>query len=186
MTSNRIHITGAAGTGATTLGSALAERLGSKHFDTDDYYWKPSSPPYQESRDVESRLALLRPALTAADSWVLSGALEGWGDPLIPFFDFVIFLQVPTEIRMLRLRHREERQFGREAIDAGGPMEPRYRDFLRWAQAYDTAGKHQRSRELHEDWLAQLPCKILRLNGIPPVDRQIERILKVVSAGSPG
>ena len=35
----RIHILGAAGSGTTTLGRALAERLQCPHFDTDDYFW---------------------------------------------------------------------------------------------------------------------------------------------------
>jgi len=35
----RIHILGASGSGTTTLGRALAERLQCPHFDTDDYFW---------------------------------------------------------------------------------------------------------------------------------------------------
>jgi len=186
MAKKRIHITGAAGAGTTTLGAALAARLGISHFDTDDYYWKPSEPPYQESRDVEGRLDLLRPALATADAWVLSGALEGWGDPLIPLFDLVIFVQVPTEIRLLRLRHREERRFGKEAISPGGSMHPRYRDFLRWAASYDTATAPQRSLKLHEDWLSHLPCKVLRLGGLQPAERQMNRVLKIVGDGTAG
>jgi adenylate kinase family enzyme len=182
MMGGRIHITGAAGSGTTTLGARLAARLSVEHFDTDDFYWEPSNPPYQKSRAAEDRLALLQPALAAADSWVLSGALEGWGDPLIPLFDRVIFLQVPTAIRLLRLRHREAQRFGEEAISKGGPMFARYQDFLVWAQSYDTAGMDQRSRDLHEDWLSRLPCEILRLSGVPPVDRLLSQILKAVGA----
>jgi adenylate kinase family enzyme len=39
---SRIHILGASGSGTTTLAKALANELGYKHFDTDDYYWIPS------------------------------------------------------------------------------------------------------------------------------------------------
>lgn len=186
MAKQRIHITGAAGAGTTTLGAVLATRLGVCHFDTDDYYWKPSVPPYQESRDVEGRLELLRPALTDSDSWVLSGALEGWGDPLIPLFDLVIFLHVPKQIRLLRLRHREERRFGKEAISPAGLMHPRYRDLLRWAEAYDTASAPQRSLKLHEDWISRLPCEVMRLGGLQPAERQVKQVLKVVGDGIAG
>lgn len=180
----RIHVTGASGSGTTTLGGALARRLGIIHFDTDDYYWLPSDPPYQKSRAPEERLALLEAALAGADSWVLSGAAEGWGDPLIRFFDLVIFLQVPTEIRLLRLRHRERQRFGEKAINPGGPMHPRYRDLIHWAQAYDSADENTRSRKRHEEWLSGLSCRVLRLSGIPPVERQLERVLNVVSRSS--
>ena len=181
----RIHITGAPGSGTTTLGAALAEKLDVKHFDTDDYYWQPSDPPYQKSREAEQRLDLLRADLMSAESWVLSGALERWGDPLTPLFDLVVFLQVPTEIRLLRLRHRERRRFGEAAIRPGGSMHPRYRDFIHWAQTYDDAGDHRRSRRLHEDWLSRLSCEVLRLNGIPPVDRQIGQLLDRISRPEP-
>ncbi len=181
----RIHVTGASGAGTTTLGAALARQLGIVHFDTDNYYWLPSDPPYQKSRDAEERLALLEPALTKAGSWVLSGAVEGWGDPLIPLFDLVILLQVPTEIRLLRLRHRERQRFGEEAINPGGPIHSRYRDLIRWAQAYESADEQIRSRKRHEEWLSCLSCRILRLSGIPPVERQLERVLKIVSPNDP-
>lgn len=177
----RIHVTGASGAGTTTLGGALAGRLGVDHFDVDDYYWLSSDPPYQKSRDVPERLGLLQTLLTPADSWVLSGALEDWGDPLIPLFDLVIFVQVPTEIRLLRLRSRELQRFGEEAISPGGTMFERYRDFIHWAQSYETADEQRRSRKRHEDWLSGLSCKVLRLSGVPPTDRQLEKILRTIS-----
>jgi hypothetical protein len=38
----RIHILGASGTGTTTLGKALADRLNCPHFDADRFYWLPT------------------------------------------------------------------------------------------------------------------------------------------------
>ena len=53
---NRIGITGASGCGVTTLGQALAARLGAVHIDTDDHYWVETDPPYREKRDVAERM----------------------------------------------------------------------------------------------------------------------------------
>jgi adenylate kinase family enzyme len=36
----RVHIFGASGSGTTTLGRTLAERLGVRFFDGDDYFWE--------------------------------------------------------------------------------------------------------------------------------------------------
>jgi hypothetical protein len=69
MTTARIHVFGAAGTGVTTLSRALAEHLGSVSLDTDDYLWAPTEPPYQSMRPIEDRMARLRED-TDADSWV--------------------------------------------------------------------------------------------------------------------
>ena len=38
---NRVHIFGASGSGTTTIAQAVSEKLGYKHFDSDDYYWYP-------------------------------------------------------------------------------------------------------------------------------------------------
>jgi len=57
LTGRIVHITGASGSGTTTLGRALAERLGWMHLDTDDFYWLPTDPPYREKRPAETRLA---------------------------------------------------------------------------------------------------------------------------------
>jgi len=80
---NRIHIVGASGSGTTTLGRALAERLQCPHFDTDAYFWLPTEPPFTEKRETILRQRLLMDDLTARKSWVLSGSLCGWGDVAI-------------------------------------------------------------------------------------------------------
>jgi len=112
MRSCRIHVTGASGSGVTTLGRALADALALPHHDTDDYYWRPTAPPYREKRDVVERLRLMQEMFLDRADWVLSGGLDGWGDSIIPMFDAVVFVEAPTEIRLRRLREREARHFG--------------------------------------------------------------------------
>jgi adenylate kinase family enzyme len=108
----RIHITGASGAGVTTLGRALGGSLAIPHHDTDDYFWLPTCPPYRDKRDIGDRLWLMREVFLDRADWILSGSLDGWGDPLILYFDLVVFLYVPTEIRLQRLRSREATRFG--------------------------------------------------------------------------
>jgi adenylate kinase family enzyme len=118
---HRIHILGASGSGTTTLGRALAEHLQYLHFDTDDYFWLPTDPPFTHQRERTQRQRLLMDDLTAHDSWVVSGSLCGWGDVAIPLFALVVFLWVPQDVRMARLRKREFARFG-ERILPGGDM----------------------------------------------------------------
>jgi len=42
--------------------------------------------------------------LSSVGNWVLSGSLNGWGDPLISFFELVVFVYVPQEERIKRLK----------------------------------------------------------------------------------
>jgi adenylate kinase family enzyme len=160
----RIHILGASGSGTTTLGRALAERLQCPHFDTDDYFWLPTDPPYTRQRERTERAQLLMDDLTAQEQWVLSGSLCGWGDVAIPLFGLVIFLAIPQDIRMARLRQREHERFG-ERILPGGDMYESSQAFLAWAASYDDGGLDMRSRRRHDQWLSTLPCPIICIEG---------------------
>src|ERR671927_257397 len=117
----QLHITGASGAGVTTLGHALADRLGAVQLDTDDFYWLPVEPRYSAKREPEERLALIRRAMSDAGArgFILSGSIGTWGDPLIPCFRHVIFVTTPTELRLERLKRRETEMFGAEAIAPG-------------------------------------------------------------------
>jgi len=161
---HRIHILGASGAGTTTLGRALAARLQCPHFDADDYFWLPTDPPYTHQRERTERQQLLMDDITAHDAWVLSGSLCGWGDMAIPLFELVVFLWVPHDVRMARLRKREFARFG-ERVLPGGDMYESSQAFLTWAAAYDEGGLDNRSRRLHDQWLGTLPCPILCFEG---------------------
>jgi adenylate kinase family enzyme len=174
--SDRIHITGASGSGQTTLGAALAERFGYRHFDADSYYWIPTDPPFTTPREVEDRRRLLGADLKAHPRWALSGSLMVWGDPFMPLFDLVVFLYLPHDIRMARLRARESARFGAETIAPGGHLHQHHAEFMSWAEKYDTAGDEQRSLYLHNRWLASLTCPVLRIEGDLTLDERIARI----------
>ena len=172
----RIHITGASGSGTTTLGAAIAGRWGHRHLDTDDFYWEPTWPPFRQSRAEHDRQQLLAAALDESPRWVLSGSLSGWGDCFIPRFDLVIFMNTPTEMRMPRLRRREQARFG-EALAPGGELFEDHQAFLAWASAYEIGRENMRSRVHHENWLQSLPCPVLRLSGAEPVDVLLEQLV---------
>ena len=147
---DRIHIVGASGSGTTSLAAELAGRYGHRHLDTDDFYWRRTDPPFREKRPPEERLASLRTTFQEAKRWVLSGSLCGWGDPLIPEFEVVVFLVVPTPVRLARLRAREIERYGRQAIAPGGALHEAHVEFLEWAGRYDTGDPEMRSRAMHE------------------------------------
>jgi adenylate kinase family enzyme len=173
---DRIHIVGASGSGTTSLAAELAGRYGHRQLDTDDFYWRRTDPPFREKRPPEKRLAALRTTFREAKRWVLSGSLCGWGDPLIPEFELVVFLLVPTPVRLARLRAREIERYGRQAIAPGGALHEAHVEFLEWAGRYDTGDPEMRSRAMHEAWLAALPCSVVRLEGEASIVEQRERI----------
>jgi adenylate kinase family enzyme len=179
---DRIHILGASGSGTTTLASAISQKHGHRHLDTDDFFWLPTDPPYRTPRPRATRLELLDSALAASRTWVLAGSLCGWGDPLIARFELIVFLFVPTDVRMERLRARELTRYGRDAIAPGGRLHQAHVAFLKWAARYDVADATERSRTLHDGWLAAVDVPVVRLEGDRPVAAQLAAV-EAVAAG---
>jgi adenylate kinase family enzyme len=172
----RVHIFGAAGCGSSTLGWALARRLGCQYLDIDDFHWLPTTPAFQRKRPTLERLHLLSEATTSSHQWVLSGSVAGWGDALISQFDLVVFLYVPTEVRLARLQRRERARFG-TALASGGAMHDQHQAFLRWAAGYDSGLSGGRTLRADATWLGYLPCPVLCLIGERGVAEQIDRLL---------
>ena len=185
---DHIFITGASGSGTTTLGSAIADRHGHRHLDTDDYLWEPSDPPYTTLRAPIDRIRLMEAELDGVETgdgaaaresgsasqcgdptrapnrWVITGSLDGWGDVLIPRFDLVVWLLVPEEVRIARLQTRERADFGAR-IDPGGDMHEIYEAFIEYSRKYEHAGMEMRSRARHDAWTSRLPCPVARTHG---------------------
>jgi adenylate kinase family enzyme len=180
MRTRRIHVFGASGAGVTTLGRALADRLAIPHHDTDDYFWLPTSPPYRTQRAVPDRLRLVHEMFLQRDAWVLSGSLDGWGGSLATWFDVVAFVYAPTAIRLRRLRDREARHFGRDAVSPGGWRYQETEDFIEWAAHYDDATREGRTLPRHQAWLHTLPCPVLRLDGTLPVPELLEQVIRTL------
>ncbi len=173
----RVHIVGASGSGTTTLGRALATRLGCPHLDTDDFFWLPSDPPFQHVRERAERQALLGAALERSPGWVLSGSLCGWGDLFIPLFERVVFLWLAPDIRLARLRERERVRQG-AAIAPGGPRHEAYERFMTWAAGYDDGlDIPERCRRLHEQWLPALPCPVDRFMDPGSTEDHVDAIM---------
>ena len=114
--SHRIHILGASGSGATTLGRHLAKELGGIHLDADDYYWLRTNPPFTDKRDSAERVALIEHDIRTEPNWVLSGSICSWGDPLLERFTLAIFLHLDPATRMARIAKRESARYGSRSL----------------------------------------------------------------------
>jgi hypothetical protein len=167
----RIHITGASGAGTTTLGKAVASQLSLPHLDADSYDWLPTSPPFKDKRSSSARLALLRDDLASPLGVVLSGSIVGWGPDIEGIFDLVVFLYLPADIRIARLRARE--------LARDGAADPA---FLDWAAQYDEGPSEGRSLAKHEAWLANLVCPVLRLDQDQTVEERARNVLRALTS----
>jgi len=166
----RIHITGASGSGTTTLGAALAQELSLHHLDADNYYWLATSPPFKQKREATDRLMKICRDLNSEPGAVLSGSICGWGPQVEDAFDLVVFLYLPTAVRIERLHRREVERYG--AADSV---------FLTWASEYDQGPSEGRSLAKHNVWLAQRACPVLRLEQDHTVAERVALVRQALS-----
>ena len=123
------------------------------------------------------RQELLKKDLESANEWILSGSLCGWGDVFISYFELVVYLSLPKELRIKRLIERERQRYGKE-IEPNGSMYKQHKEFLEWAKKYDEAGIDMRSKALHDMWLSRIQCPIIKIEGDLTVEERVAIILK--------
>ena len=185
MCANKIHVMGAPGAGVSTLGKALAERLGYAHFDTDDVYWfTEDALPYRRKRNPDHRRQLLAERLSAAPAWVLSGSLCGWGDVFIPQFDLVVWLWLPADLRLPRIEQRERQRYGDARLGPGGDLHGVFEKFKQWATDCDYEGGGLRSRQQELAWLKILACPVLKMEEELGVEELVERVMQEMALQS--
>jgi adenylate kinase family enzyme len=172
----RIHITGASGSGTTTLGAAVAEALDVKHLDADDFAWVATEPPFLHRREPPERTAMFMAAIAGVERWVLSGSLLRWGDELTPLFDLVVFLHIPQHVRLARLMARERARYGAK-IDPGGSLYESNQAFMAGARGYESGEYPVQNLVNARAWLARLTCPVLEIEGDIPLTRSVAAVL---------
>jgi len=179
MAEHRINVIGASGSGTSTLGRSLASALAIPHFESDDYYHAPTDPPYQKPRPAEQRYELICRDLRPEQNWVLSGGIVGWLPCPNLDFTWIVFLCVPTPVRIERLRIRERARFG-SRIEEGGDMYDSHRRFIDWASRYDEGDVEGKTLARHEAYLANQRCPVLVFRGVDTVPGITARVLQSI------
>ena len=170
-----IHIFGASGSGTTALGKTLSEDMDLPHFDSDNYYWKDTDPPFTQKNTVEERHKLLLQDMKGLSGWVLSESMDSWSRPFIPLFTAVIFVLADADLRVERLREREYSDYG-DRIKIGGDMFDEHEYFIKWAHQYDTGELSGRSLKRHKEWIRSLTCPVLTVNNNQAYDDMVTAV----------
>lgn len=182
---HRFYIFGASGSGTTTLGAAVAQRMGVLHLESDDFYWVDCpQQPYTHKRPPAERVARMQAQLQGQHSWVISGgSLADWGQPLVAQCTQAVWVHLPAADRMARLHAREQARFG-DRLHSDAALQQHHREFLAWAARYDTEPATSGTRNLlrHRAWMAQLHCPVLALDSRQPVAQLVDAVLAALHA----
>lgn len=173
--SRGIIIFGSSGSGTTTLGREVAEKLEFQHYDLDDYLWlKETELPFTVTRPRKELIKLLMEDISKFPHFVMSGSMDSYNEPFVPFFDLAVLNSAPMEIRLERINKREFARFG-DRILPGGDMYENHMKFLQLVRSYDFDGSP--SRRVHEQWAQELPCKVLYTDGTVAIDENTAKII---------
>ncbi|QEM08625.1 AAA family ATPase [Mucilaginibacter rubeus] len=175
----RINIFGASGSGVTTLGQALSEKLGYPYFDSDHYFWFPSNPPFTNRRPPEERNAMINNEMAGNENWILGGSVINWNNNWQ--FDLSVFLYIPPTIRIRRLQEREYERYG-DIIHTDRERNRLYNEFIEWARGYDELITNSRSLHSHKNWMNNLKTPLLVIEGDTTVEERVEAVLRKLKA----
>ena len=164
-----IIICGLNGCGKTTAGREVAQRLGFKRMDVEDYYFPASAVPFSVSRTKDEVRALMWADIQKHQNFVMSSVGCDWGDEIEGSFALAVFLTAPKEIRMDRIDRREVIRFG-DRVQEGGDMYEQQRQFRKFV-----AG---RSEETYRAQLQRLRCPVLELDATLPLEEVVDRICR--------
>ena len=174
----RIHIFGAGGSGTTTIAKNVCEQIKYSHFDSDSYLWLPTEEPFTVTRPKEEYLSLMGHDLNNNEQWILSGHVSfGFVDVYLPLYDLIVFVYVPADVRIERVKKREYERYG-DRIFPGGDRYKNYIEFIDYCQSYDTSNGG-RSLENHEKWLKHVNCPVLRITN-DSLDGSINAVLEAI------
>ena len=173
----KLILFGASGTGTTTLGKSIAEKLNWIHLDADDYYWEITQPPFQKKVPLSKRNENLKADFTKHKNIVISGSLVTWSEYWNTAFDLGVFLRLPKQIRMKRLLAREIERYGK-ALNTNPEIKAKSKAFLEWAAKYDDKTFDGRSISQHRNWIKLLTCEMIELNGDLTNDDRLNAVIQ--------
>ena len=168
-----ILICGLNGTGKSTLGRMLADRMGYEFIDNEDLFFPKADPLYMFSnpRSEEEAVRLLEEKISKNDRFIFAAVRGNYGDKLIAALDRIILIEVPKQIRSRRVRDRSYQKFG-DRILPGGDL---YDRESKWFSLTDS-----RPETYVTEWLETLDCPVIRIDGTRPVEENVNDLLSVL------
>ena len=162
-----ICVCGLNGSGKTTLAGELAKALNLKHMDIEQYYFTSTDNPYTLSRTRVEVERLILGDIRKNPRFIFSAVNGDMTPEINDNYDLVVYLDVPPDVRMKRIRQRAIDKFG-DRVLPGGDMYEQEEKFFAYSE--------KRTPEKIENWLKTLSHKVLRLDGTKPIQENVEHI----------
>ena len=171
-----ILICGLNGTGKSTVGRMLADRMGYEFIDNEDLFFPKADPLYMFSnpRSEEEVIRLLEERIRENNRFIFAAVRGNYGDKLIASLDYIVLIELPKQIRSQRVRDRSYQKFG-DRILPGGDL---YDKESKWFSLTDS-----RPDDYVTGWLETVDCPVIRIDGTLPVEENVDYLVLVLSKG---
>ncbi|MBP3427904.1 MAG: AAA family ATPase [Clostridia bacterium] len=168
-----IQICGLNGCGKSTLGKALAERMGFHFIDNEHLYFSRAhaDEPYANPRSRAEVERLLMEEVRRHPDFVFSAVKGDYGEEIIPLYSYVVVMEVPKDIRSQRVRNRSFQKFGSRML-AGGDLHSQEEAFFQLTES-------RRDDDI-ERWLQKVNCPVIRVDGTKPIEDNVDSILRAI------
>ena len=133
MMGTGIQICGLNGCGKSTLGRALAERIGFYFIDNENLYFSNlnTDEQYMNPKSRQDVEQLLVAEISKHPNFVFAAVKGDYGNEIIPMYDYVVLIEVPKSVRSYRVRNRSFQRFGNRML-IGGDLYNQEEAFFKW------------------------------------------------------
>jgi len=163
---NKIIVCGLNGAGKSTLGRCLAEKLNYQFLDIEDYYFLEKNV-YENARTREEVGFALLADMKKYENCVLGSGKGNYGAEVEALFTHAVYINVPKELRMKRVRSRSFEKFGSRMLE-GGDLYEKEESFFKMAE--------RRTERDVEDWLETLCIPVITVDGTKPIAYNVEAV----------
>ncbi|MCD7992014.1 MAG: AAA family ATPase [Clostridia bacterium] len=168
-----IIVCGLNGTGKSTLGKVLAERLNFHFIDSESLYFLTADPLYSYAypRTHEEAAKLLFNEIKMYENFVFASVKGDYREWLYPCFQYAVLIDVPRDVRIQRVKNRSFQKFGNRMLP-GGDLYEQEKNFFHRVQS--------RAENDVEEWLQSLSCPVIRVDGTKSIGENTNLIMEQI------